>query len=163
MHENIEKIDAYLNSKHISGDTDSMDREKPFFNIVTAAVNIWYRATDIDRKQIKLNPTKQSDTFEAFLATLHLQDWMRKERFGSFLNDWGRSLSRYGSTVLKFVETKDELNCQVVPWNRLIVDPVDFDNAPVIEVLELTPAQLKQKKGYDKEMVDALAVQLVMY
>lgn len=47
MRENIEKIDAYLNSKHISGDTDDMGREKPFFNIVTAAVNIWYRATDI--------------------------------------------------------------------------------------------------------------------
>ncbi|NTW91195.1 MAG: hypothetical protein HGA35_04625 [Erysipelotrichaceae bacterium] len=161
MHENIEKIDAYLNSKHISGSQDSMGREKPFFNIVTAAVNIWYRATDIDRKDIKLNPTKQSDTFEAFLATLHLQDWMRRERFGSFLNDWGRSLSRYGSTVLKFVETSDELNCQVVPWNRLIVDPVDFDNAPVIEILELTPAQLKQRKGYDKEMVDSLIENLV--
>lgn len=161
MHENIEKIDAYLNSKHISGDVDSMGREKPFFNIVTAAVNIWYRATDIDRKNIKIKPTKRSDTFEAFVAGLHLQDWMRRERFGAFLNDWGRSLARYGSTVVKFVETSDELNCQVVPWNRLIVDPVDFDNAPVIEVLELTPAQLRQKKGYDQEMVDNLIDNLV--
>lgn len=161
MHENIEKIDAYLNSKHISGDEDSMGREKPFFNIVTASVNIWYRATDIDRKDIKIRPTKQSDTFEAFLAQLHLQDWMRRERFGTFLNDWGRSLARYGSSVVKFVENSDGLNCSVVPWNRLIVDPVDFDNAPVIEVLELTPAQLKQRKGYDKEMVDALVDNLV--
>jgi hypothetical protein len=161
MHENIEKIDAYLNSKHISGSEDSMGREKPFFNIVTAAVNIWYRATDIDRKDIKIKPTKQSDTFEAFLAQLHLQDWMRRERFGTFLNDWGRSLARYGSSVVKFVENSDGLNCSVIPWNRLIVDPVDFDNAPVIEVLELTPAQLKQKKGYDKEMVDALIDNLV--
>ena len=44
----IDKIEAYLNSTHISGSTDSLGREKPFFNIVTGATNIWYRATDID-------------------------------------------------------------------------------------------------------------------
>ena len=48
MHDTIERIYAYLNSKHISGPTDSLKRPKPFFNIVTAAVNIWYRATDIE-------------------------------------------------------------------------------------------------------------------
>ena len=36
LRENIDKIDAYLNSKHISGELDSLGREKPFFNIVTA-------------------------------------------------------------------------------------------------------------------------------
>jgi len=33
--ETLNTIDAYLNSKHISGDTDSQGREKPFFNIVS--------------------------------------------------------------------------------------------------------------------------------
>src|ERR1035437_7562315 len=68
MYEDLQKIDAYLNSKHTSGETDSLGREKPFFNIVTAAVNIWYRATDLDRKNIKVKPTKIKDTFMAFLA-----------------------------------------------------------------------------------------------
>ena len=40
LKDNIEKIEAYVNSKHISGETDSMGREKPFFNIVTAVRNI---------------------------------------------------------------------------------------------------------------------------
>jgi hypothetical protein len=154
--ENISKIDAYLNSKHISGDTDSMGRDKPFFNIVTAAVNIWFRATDIDRKNIKVKPTKASDTTAAFLATLKLQEWMRKERFGRFLNDWGMTLARYGSAVVKFIESGGELHPMVVPWNRLIVDAVNFDNDVVIEVLELTPAQLRKKKGYDQEIVEKL-------
>lgn len=156
QHENIEKIDAYLNSKHISGDTDSLGREKPFFNIVTAAVNIWYRATDIDRKDIRLKASKQSQILTAFLATVHLQNWMRKENFGAFLNEWGRSLARYGSTILKFVEKDGELHCMVMPWNRMIVDPIDFDAAPRIEILELTPAQLRQRKGYDQKMVEKL-------
>lgn len=156
MHDTLERIDAYLNSKHISGPTDAMGREKPFFNIVTAATNIWYRATDIDRKDIKIKPTKSTDDIEAFLATIHLQEWMRRNNFGQFLNEWGRTLARYGSAVVKFIENSEGLHPMNIPWNRLIVDPVDFDNNVKIEVLELTEAQLRKKKGYDKEMVDQL-------
>ena len=156
LEENTNKIDAYINSKPVSGDVDSMGREKPFFNIVTGAVNIWYRATDIDRKNIKIRATKSSDILVAFLANIHLQDWMRKENYGAFLNEWGRSLARNGSSVLKFVEKEGKLYSMVIPWNRLIVDSVDIDNGPKIEVLELTEAQLRQRKGYDKDMVNKL-------
>lgn len=154
--ENIAKIDAYINSKHISGKEDSMGREKPFFNIVTGAINIWYRATDIDRKHIKVRATKTSDMFEAFLATIHLQEWMRKANFGAFLNDWGRTLARYGSAVVKFIESNGKLNSIVVPWNRLIVDQIDFNNDVVIEVLELSVADLRNRKEYDKDVVEEL-------
>lgn len=156
MYENIEKINAYLNSKHISGDTDSKGREKPFFNIVTSAVNIWYRATDIDRKNIRIKATKSSDRLGAFLATCHLRDWMRKANFGTVLNDWGRSLAKYGSTVLKFIEKDGELHSMVVPWSQIICDAVDFDNNIKIEILELTEAQLRAKEGYDKDAVEEL-------
>lgn len=156
QYETLNKIDAYLNSKHISGETDSMNREKPFFNIVTSARNIWFRATDLDRKHIKIKPTKSSDYVAAFLATVHLQDWMRRENFGTFLNDWGLSLASYGSSVVKFVEKGDRLNAVVVPWNRIICDTVDFESNPVIEKLYFTPAQLKKQKGYDQEMVSKL-------
>lgn len=156
MYENIEKIEAYLNSKHISGEVDAMGREKPFFNIVTAAVNIWYRATDIDRKNIRIKATKKTDILGAFLATIHLQDWMKRDAFGVFLNDWGRALARYGSSVVKFIEASGQLNSSVIPWSRIICDTVDFDNDVKIEKLFYTPAQLYRKKGYDKAKVKAL-------
>lgn len=156
LSENINKIDAYLNSKHISGDTDSMGREKPFFNIVTAAVNIWYRATDIDRKDIKVKSTKTTNVFTSFLATTLLQNWMARENFGAFLNDWGRTLARFGSAVVKFVEQDGKLHAMVTPWNRLIIDQVDFNNDVTIEVLELSPSDLRKRKGYDQDMVEAL-------
>lgn len=156
MAETLNRIDAYLNSRHTSGSTDSLGREKPFFNIVTAAVNIWYRATDIDRKNIRIKATTSKEVTSAFLATIHLWDWMRRDSFGSFLNDWGRALSRYGSSVVKFVEKDGKLHSSVVPWNRLIVDSVDFENNVVIEVMELTEAQLYQREGYDKDLVDRL-------
>ena len=156
LSDNINKIDAYINSRHISGKTDSMDREKPFFNIVTAAINIWYRATDIDRKDIKIRATKEKEIISSFLATIHLQNWMRKDNFGAFLNEWGRTLARYGSAVVKFIEADGELHSMVIPWNRLIVDQVDFGNDVVIEVLELSASELRGRKGYDKDIVDKL-------
>lgn len=160
QHENIEKIDAYINSKHISGETDSMGREKPFFNIVTGAVNIWFRATDIDRSNIRIKATKSKDFIGAFLATIHLQEWMKRDNFGQFLNDWGRALARYGSAPLKFVEKGGKLHAQVVAWNRLISDTVDFENNIKIEKLYLTPAQLRKNKAYDQDKVTELLKQL---
>lgn len=164
MHDTVERIYAYLNSKHISGDTDSLGRPKPFFNIVTAAVNIWYRATDIDRKDIRFIPTSRSSVVLAFIANVILQNWMDKTGFGSFLNQWGRTLSQYGSCVRKFVEQNGELKASVVPWARVIPDPVQFDALPRIEKFYKTPAQLRNMAtpghpdfaGYNMEVVKDL-------
>lgn len=156
LHENIERIDAYANSKHISGDKDSLGRDKPFFNITTAAENIWFKATDIDRKDIRIKANKSKDIIGAFLLNIHLQEYMKKENVGLFLNNWGRTLARYGSAVVKFVPKGGELHMQVIPWNRLIVDSVDFYNNPRIEKLYYTPSQLRNNKSFNQEMVKML-------
>lgn len=164
MADTVDRIDAYSNSRHISGDTDSMGREKPFFNITTAATNIWYRATDIDRKDIKFVPTKNSSIVLAFVANVLLQNWMRDNQFGQFLNLWGRTLAKYGSAISKFVEIDGNLFPSVIPWNRYIADPVEFDALPRIEKFYKTPAQLKNMAtpghkdyaGYNEETVNTL-------
>lgn len=159
MFETINRIEAYLFSKHISGATDALDREKPFFNICIAASNIWMRATDIDRKHIKLRATKSKDWLDSFVANIHLRDWMNEENFGTYLNEWGRVLARYGSAITKFVENSSGLHISVIPWNRIIVDPIDFDSNPRIEIIELTEAQLYDRidtNGYDPDKVKAL-------
>lgn len=143
MYDTIETIDAYLNSKHISGPFDSLGREKPFFNIVVATSNIWMRATDLDRKDVRMLPDSSEDVAVAFLCTVVLQQWMNTERFGVFLNDWGRTSARYGGAVPKFLEVDGRLIPSIVPWNRMICDPIDFYAAPRIEKFYKTPAQLK--------------------
>ncbi len=156
MYETINKVEAYLNSVHVSGKYDSLGREKPFPNIVIAASNIRFRATDIDRKDIKVKPTKKKDVIDAFVASVHIQDWMTKAKYGQFLNDWGRVLARYGSAVVKFVEKGNMLTITLIPWNRLICDAIDFENNPKIEVLELTEAQLRKNGSYNQKVVKAL-------
>lgn len=159
MYDTICKIEAYLNSKHTTGETDSLGREKPFFNITVAAANIWWRATDIDRKNIKVRATKSKDWIDSFLANVHLRDWMRREDYGTYLNEWGRVLARFGSAVTKFVKNSTGLHISVVSWTRLICDPVDFDANPKIEPIELTEAQLwgrVQTHGYSADAVKGL-------
>ena len=156
IYNDVNKIDAYLNSKHISGDKDSLDRDKPFFNIVLAKRNIWFRATDLDRKNIRAKADKIKDYTLSFLLNLHIVKWMNDNNFGKFLNDWGLYSASYNSVVLKFVEKDGNLYPIVVPWGRMMVDSVDFDNNPKVEVLELTPAQLRKNKAYDQEQVKAL-------
>ena len=104
MNDTVEKIIAYTSSKHTTGEKDSLGRDKPFFNIVIAAENIWYKATDIDRKDIIIRPTKLSHVATAFIASILLQNWMRKAGFGKFLNSWGRAMARYGGAVSKWIE-----------------------------------------------------------
>lgn len=159
MFETLSRVEAYLNSKHITGETDSKGRLKPFPNIVVAAANIWFRATDVDRKNIRLYAKNRKQWINSFFINVLLQDWMKRENFGQFLNDWGRVGSRYNSAMLKFVENDGGLHPSAVPWNRLIIDSVDADAEPKIEVLELSEGQLRERvktHGYDKEQVKKL-------
>lgn len=157
IYDNICKIEAYLNSQFtVGGPKDSLGRDKPFFNIVISAANIWERSTSIQRKNIKIKATKQSDTIDAFLASVHVRDWMTKENFGAYLKNWGRTLARYGSAITKFVKNNSGLHINVVPWNRIIVDSVDFDSNLKIEILELNESQLRQKTEYDQDKVEEM-------
>ncbi len=160
MFDTLEKIEAYFNSTHINGDYDAKGNKKPFFNISIAAVNIWYRATDIDRKDIKFYATNNESVVLAFVANIILQKWMNDNRFGQFLNTWGRTLAKYGSAVVKSVRKNGELHLSITPWGRLISDSVDFAPNAKIELLELTEAQLTQRiktNGYNADQVKALS------
>lgn len=152
----MNKIYAYLESQHVSGEQDTLGRDKPFFNICLAARNIWFRATDLDRKNIKVKATKASDTLIAFIATVIVQDWMRRENFGQFLNDWGLNSAGFNESIAKFVEQEGRLIPSIVPWSRMICDPVNFKQNPKIEVLEMTEAELRNHEGYDQDKVTVL-------
>lgn len=154
----IEQIENFMHSKFTSGQTDSRGNPKPFFNITKGKVNIAIRATDIDRKDITMKENGSDDYFRAFVASKYNQELMKKMRLQDYLNEWGEDLPTYGSVVTKVVEKKDGLSIQVMDWQNFICDPVDFDSAPKIEKLTLTPAQLRMKasEGWDPDCIQDL-------
>lgn len=160
--DDIEKIDAYSNAKHTTGDKDSLGRDKVFFDIVTSAINTWYRATDIDRKNIKVRANKQQDYLKSIILKILLRRWMRKDNFGIFLNKWGRSLAKYNDSIIKVVERDNELVLNVVSWNNFVFDAVNFDSSAKIEVLTFTPEDLLRNDNYDKEVARDLIKSLTI-
>lgn len=156
MRGEIDKTEAYYNSQFTSGNTDADGRIKPFVNICYPAVNIWYRATDRDTKDLIVRAKNEKQVVPALIGGIMLKEWMDSVNFGQFLNDWGHTLAKHGSAVLEIIEKGGKLNCRVLDWNNLIVDPVDFDGNVKIKKIYLTPAQLKKNKSYNQEMVKDL-------
>ncbi len=154
--ERINTSFAYLNSKHLSGDVDHLGREKPFKQIIIPVRNVIYRSTDIDRKNITIGADSNAQVIPALLGSIKLQQWMKKENFGQYLNDWGLELSNHDAIISKFVERGNELTCKVINWDKMIVDPIDFYANPQIEKIDFTPADLKKQKLYDQEVVEEL-------
>jgi len=154
--DNVNRIEAYMSSKHISGDTDALGREKPFYNIVISAVNIWYRATKRKFRDIKIRADKEANVLASTMATIIYRDWANKNNFDKFLSQWGMTLATYGSAVSKWINRGDELDFSVVKWGNMICDTVDFENNLQVEKFYLTPDQLVNHKGYDKKVVKQL-------
>ncbi len=159
MHDIIEQCHAYLNSKHLNGETDDLGRDRVFANIVVALRNIWFRATDIDTKNLKFRAATSKEVIPAILAKHFTREWMRKTGFRKTLNKWGLTKASFGSASMKAVESDGQLYLSVVSWLRHICDSIEYEPNGKIDVLELTQGQLRrrvQTHGYDKEQVDAL-------
>jgi hypothetical protein len=54
QYETLRTIELYDNDKFLSGNEDSLGREKPFFNIVSFRKNVATRATDLDTKDVQI-------------------------------------------------------------------------------------------------------------
>jgi lipase chaperone LimK len=87
QYETIQQIENFMHSKFTSGQFDSRGNPKPFFNITKGKVNIAIRATDIDRKDIKMKETTSDDYFRSFVASKYNQELMKKMRLQDYLNE----------------------------------------------------------------------------
>lgn len=159
MHDIIEQCHAYINSKHLNGETDDLGRDRVFANIVVALRNIYFRATDTDTKNIKFRASNSKEVIPAILAKHFVREYMRKTSFRKFLNKWGLTKATYGSASIKAIESEGQLYLSVTSWLRHICDSIEYDPNPKIDLLELTQGQLRrrvQTHGYDPVQVDAL-------
>ncbi|MGI8467739.1 MAG: hypothetical protein ACR2N3_04735 [Pyrinomonadaceae bacterium] len=143
----LDLIELYYNSKFLSGNLDSLEREKPFFNINKFRVNVATRTTDMDVKDIKIESETSDDYVRSFLLTKENMVWMKQANFSRFLNDLGKTRAKYGGTLIKKTNHNGELKLTVVPWKDLITDQTDILKGVIIERHFYTPAELKAMSG----------------
>lgn len=158
QYETLQQIENFTHSRFGSGQLDSRGNPKPFFNITKGKVNIAIRATDLDRKDIRIKAASAGDYFRAFVASKFNYQLMKKMDMQDYLNNWGERLPKYGSVVTKVVVRGKSISIKVMDWLTFVCDPVDFDCAPQIEKLTLTVAELREKvkDGWDDKEIETL-------
>jgi len=143
----LEMIEHYSNSRYyLSGQTDDMGREKPFYNIVNANVDVSVVATDISRKDIRVKARDPQDWDKSFLLEKEVQEWMRVQDFAKKLNEMNETRARYGGVLVKKIEKDGELKLEVPAWKNLITDQIDIEDGVIVETHFMTPLQLNRKR-----------------
>ena len=81
QYETLRTIELYHNSNFTTGNKDSLDREKPFYNICKFRVNVATRATDFDTKDVQIESQRVTKTSyaDSFLLNLKNRDCMKEE------------------------------------------------------------------------------------
>jgi hypothetical protein len=156
QYETLRTIELYDNDRFLSGNKDSLDREKPFFNIVSFRKNVATRATDLDTKDVQIQSDRITKTSyaETFLLNLKSRNWMKLAGFATFLNRMGATRCKYGGVLVKKTEGNGELGIHVVAWLNAITDQVDIRNGVKIERHYYTPAQLKTEVPKNWQNID---------
>src|SRR3990167_2194536 len=97
----IRTIEFYSNSKYLNGQTDELDREKPFYNIINAMCDVENAAKDIDTKDVQAISDDGQHYIESFLLSKDLYEWIKEVNFAKTLNDLREVHTQYGALLGK--------------------------------------------------------------
>lgn len=95
------KINAYYNSRFLSGDYDDQGQKKIFYNIVKPSCDVATKFIDLDTKNIIFIPENNNDEYSLMLMQKKFKRWLKDNEFSVFLNECGQKLPKYGHIVVK--------------------------------------------------------------
>lgn len=160
----IRTVEFYSLDQFLSGDKDSLGREKPFINHGNSRVRVAKTATDIDVKDIKYEPDSLQYSVEAMLINRELFKWMKESNFSLTLNEMGLTRPKYGGVLVKkCYDEKDKMKIEVVEWVNVEFNPNCILESTIIEKHWMQPSEVIKKsgvwKGYDDvdELIQAHA------
>lgn len=150
LSDTIRTITFYSNSKYLGGQKDELGRDKPFNNINTFRVNVAYRATDLDLKDIAIvadDITDKENQIKAMILSKEAYLWGKNNGLSEVLNDFGYTRAKYGDVLVKkCIDEDGEIELEICSWKNTIVDPVDMDDSIIIEQHYMKPWQLAEKE-----------------
>jgi len=141
----IKTIEYYSNDKFISGNRDSLGREKPFYNVCNYRVTTAKTATDLDVKDISYEPDSLEYRVQAMLINKELYKYLKEINFSKTLNEMGFVRPKYGGVLIKKNDDNGKPNISVVDWKNVEVDPVNILKGSIIETHYLLPSELIDK------------------
>lgn len=163
LSETLRTITFYSNSKYLGGQKDELGRDKPFNNINTFRVNVAYRATDLDLKDIQIVADDITDTenqIKAMILGKEAYKWGKNNGLSEFLNNFGYTRAKYGDVLVKKCiekeDGKEEFELEVCAWKNMIVDPVNIDDSVIIEKHYFKPYELAEKKDIWDNVIEVL-------
>lgn len=126
QYDTIKRIEFYSNSKYTSGMKDQLGRDKPFFNIVNAKVNLAITATDLDTKDMQIISRNPTQFDKSFILRRENENWMKEDNFGLFLNELGSTRPKYGGVLVKKVMRDGKLHLEIPSWKNIINDQTNL-------------------------------------
>ena len=105
QHSTIERIEAYFNSRFLSGPNDPDGWTKPFYNIVRKPCAVASKEIDLDTKDIIIR-AENRDYITAELMAAEFKQWMKDQGFAADLNEYADLCPEYGSVVIKKVKNR---------------------------------------------------------
>lgn len=141
----IRTIEFYTSSEFTSGNTDSLGREKPFYNVVNYRTTVAKVATDLDVKDIRFEPDDINHSVQAMLYNHELYKFLKEINFSLTLNEMGLTRPKYGGLLVKKSKHDGKIRIDVVDWVNVDFDPSDVIGGTLVETFYLFPNELSEK------------------
>lgn len=160
LSETLRTITFYSNSKYLGGQKDELGRDKPFNNINIFRVNVAYRATDLDLKDIQIVADDITDTenqIKAMILSKEAYKWGKNNGLSEFLNDLGYTRAKYGDVLVKkSINDDKDIELSVCAWKNMTVDPTNIDDSIIIEKHYFKAHELAEKQDVWDNVIDVL-------
>lgn len=146
----IRTVEFYTSNQYLSGKTDDLGRDKPFYNVCNYRVTTAKVATDLDVKDIRYEPESLKFSIQTMMINKELFKYLKESNFSQTLNEMGETRPKYGGVLVKKHEYNDgegkELEIEVVDWVNVDFDPSDILGGVIIESFYMQPSDFASKK-----------------
>ena len=158
--ETLRNVEFYSASRYLSGNTDELGKEKPFYNVCNYRVTIAKIATDLDVKDIKFDPDTidQKTVVATMMINRELFKYLKEINFSRTLNEMGHTRPKYGGVLVKRYKGDNVVELEVVDWRNVESDPVDVLGGAIIETHYMNPSDVIKKSDtwYESEIDEAV-------
>lgn len=141
----IRTTEFYNNSKYLNGQTDELNREKPFMQILNAICDVENTAKDLDTKDVQVTSDDSNHYLESWLLSKDVYVWMKEVNFAKTLNDVRDMHTRYGSLLVKKVMKDGKLTIEMPEWKNVITDQRKIIGRPIVETHWMTAIEIAEK------------------